>query len=909
MGVFKIEIQALKRANGFILRAARSPPWIGRTQKRLQAEEQGLNPRRFSIPFGYLIFLLLAAPSNIWGEQTTRSPELSRPVRSWEFLSAVGQQAGLFGDESGRLEAWIYPLKIVRDFQLRFRVGGHVLPGSAFARTVTVRPESSTILYVGDTFTVRETLFVPIHEQGAIILLDVSTTEPLEVEATFVRDFQLGWPGAIGGSYVNWNPALHAFTFNEDLDRFSALLGSPAATDAILDYQSNFVQTRECSFGLGVTSGGRQTKAIILAASTNGHAEAEKTYRHLSSVYPQLLQEASQYYAEYLGKTVRVELPDDSLQQAFDWSRIGLSQGIVTGQKLGTGLIAGYRGSGESLRPGFAWFFGRDALWTSLALNAERDFATSRMTFDFLIKYQRADGKIPHEVSQSAGFVPWFRDYPYGFASADATPLLLIAIGDYVSQSGDAGYAREKWEQIWKAYQFLASTFDRGGFAQNRDVGHGWVEGGPLLPVDAEFYQSALGVEALRALAHLAQAVGKPDVEKDLMERFARQKALLNQTFWSEKNRSFVFGVNGGKDQVDFLSTLSTVPMWFQLVDEDKAESTINQLAGPNFESDWGMRLISSHDPNYAASGYHFGSVWPLFTGWASVGEYRYHRSTAGYSNLRANAMLALDGSLGHVTEVLSGDVYQPLASSSPQQIWSSAMVISPVVRGMLGLEVDGQNKEILLSPHVPAEWNSFAIGNVVVNGQGLDFSYSRGAQEISLTINAGPQNSGYSVVFAPEISLRAHVTAAELDGRPVQFHAASNSEDQHVSVRCALQSGKHTIHVRFRDDFGLGITGSMPGLGQESRGLRIVSMGWTPAHDALTVQLAGIAGETYDLNVRNAEQIQSIAGASLTKADQGTEKIRVVFPAAGKSDRAYENGTVIIRFKDARKRSGTDEK
>ena len=31
---------------------------------------------------------------------------------------------------------------------------------------------------------------------------------------------------------------------------------------------------------------------------------------------------------------------------------------------LGTGLVAGFRTSGESERPGFAWFFGRDALWT-----------------------------------------------------------------------------------------------------------------------------------------------------------------------------------------------------------------------------------------------------------------------------------------------------------------------------------------------------------------------------------------------------------------------------------------------------------------------------------------------------------------------------------------------------------------
>jgi len=45
-------------------------------------------------------------------------------------------------------------------------------------------------------------------------------------------------------------------------------------------------------------------------------------------------------------------------------------------------------------------------------------------------------------------------------------------------------------------------------------------------------------------------------------------------------------------------------------------------------------------------------------------------------------ALLALDGSLGHVTEVLSGDQYQPLSTSSPHQIWSAAMVISPLLRG-----------------------------------------------------------------------------------------------------------------------------------------------------------------------------------------------------------------------------------
>src|SRR5439155_15537558 len=103
-------------------------------------------------------------------------------------------------------------------------------------------------------------------------------------------------------------------------------------------------------------------------------------------------------------------------------------QGIVNNPLLGTGLIAGYRTAGEGQRPGFAWFFGRDALWTDLALDAEGDFATARATLEFLANYQRSDGKIPHEISQSASLLPWFTSFPYGYASADATPLYIIAL-------------------------------------------------------------------------------------------------------------------------------------------------------------------------------------------------------------------------------------------------------------------------------------------------------------------------------------------------------------------------------------------------------------------------------------------------------------------------------------------------
>src|SRR5262249_39683737 len=172
-------------------------------------------------------------------------------------------------------------------------------------------------------------------------------------------------------------------------------------------------------------------------------------------------------------------------------------------------------------------------------------------------------------------------------------------------------------------------------------------------------------------------------------------KPVFNQTFWSTDKNRYAFALDQENKRVDELSVLTTVPMWFGLTDGDKSKATIEQLANSDHQTDWGMRIISNRSQVYNGSGYHYGSVWPLFTGWASVGEYRYHQPLPAYENLRANALLAHDGSLGHVTEVLSGDYYQPLSTSSPHQIWSAAMIINPLLRGMLGLETDVLNHKV----------------------------------------------------------------------------------------------------------------------------------------------------------------------------------------------------------------------
>ncbi len=840
------------------------------------------------------VVLLLGSVGPTIAQEKALPLELSRADRPWEFLSAVGQRAGLFGNEAGNFEAWVYPLKILRDFHLNFIVDGRKVPAEALARTLTVRPESSSILYTGDTLAVRETFFVPVHEPGAVVIIDVETAHPLDLQVVFERDFQLEWPAALGGTFSFWDARLNAFHFGEEQKKFFAFAGSPTASDVQEEYDTNYSSSQENSFHLGVTSKGRETKVVVIAASVKGEAEAEATYRHLTSDYSALLKDSADYYRAYLDSTVSVDLPDRQLQQSYDWARVSALQGLVNNPYLGTGLIAGYRTSGGSQRPGFAWFFGRDSLWTSLALDAEGDFATTRLALDFLSKYQRADGKVPHEISQGANFVPWFTDYPYPYASADATPLYIITMNDYAVTSGDISFVTQKWDTLWKAYQFLLSTYDAQGLPLNFGIGHGWVEGGPLLPVHTELYQSALGAEALRALSNLALLTGKEDISQKLAGDFSRQQSLVNKAFWSAENNRFAFALDQQNQQVDEPSVLATVPMWFGLLDDEKAAAMISELAAPEHEADWGMRIISSRAAKYSAGGYHFGSVWPLFTGWASVGEYRYHRALPGFSNLKANSELALDGSLGHVTEVLSGDYYQPISTSSPHQIWSAAMVVSPLLRGLFGLQTDAGACRVTLAPHVPADWTWFTIDHVRAGSASLRIAYRKTIGDISLTITrSGSGNC--SLEFSPAVSPRAQIMGVEMNGRRMPFQIKKSDVDQHIAVQFPISAGENTLHIRLRNDFGLSLSPTLPSLGSTSQGFRVLSESWTPSRDTLTLDLAGASGKQYELGMWNPSQVASVEGAELSRSNAENARINITIPKS-ESD-PYPREKIIIHF------------
>ncbi len=423
--------------------------------------------------------------------------ELSRRSQSGSFYDVVGRKSAAFGYEHRNMEAWVYPMKILDDLEFFFKIDGYNLPfrGSDLLTSINVRPEATTFTYSHAAFTVTEIVYAPVDEQGLIVLLDINTRLPMSIDVAFRPKLALAWPGNLMTGFYGQDEKDKYYFIGEETQKFYGIVGTPGATDlSLMPYQEEprDVPVRY-QIQISPDEAAKSFVPVVIAGSTEGRAKAVETYNKLLSNAVPLYEQNVKYYEKFLDNTTQVTTPDERLNTAFTWAKIGVEKGVATNPFLGTGLLAGFRTSGDSERPGFAWYFGRDSMWTAFAMNSYGDFATTKTALEFLKKYQRDDGKIPHEISQSATLVDWWKGYPYAWNSTDATPLYVIVQADLYRSSGEIEFLKANWDSILKAYKYEEATdTDNNGLIENTKFGHGWVEGGALYPPHEEVYLQRL---------------------------------------------------------------------------------------------------------------------------------------------------------------------------------------------------------------------------------------------------------------------------------------------------------------------------------------------------------------------------------------------------------------------------------
>jgi len=808
-------------------------------------------------------FAVLASPIGLRGD-----------VRPRQYVGVVGPRAAWLGVETGEAELWVHPLKLASGFHLGFRVPEYAEPirGADVARTIEVRPEATTITYSHATFTVRQHVLAPLDEPGLLVLLEVDTHGPLEIVASFRTVLQYAWPGGLGGQYAFWSAEERAFVLSESLRRRNALIGSPWATVAST-HPAHALPDAPSTFTIPIdpARSAREMVPIAIVAGTVPREEIAATYRRILSRAPELYT-ARRRHAEALREEgLRIETPEDRLGLALEWAKVNLDEQRVCNPDLGCGLVAGWGPSGEGARPGFGWFFGGDAAINSLAMAATGQWADAAEGLRFLAKYQRADGKIPHEVSQSAGVVPWFEEYPYPYYHADTTPFWLLALSWQWRASGDRALLDELWPAARKAWAWcLPHDTDGDGIIENTTGGLGAIEVGSIGEnIHQDVYLAAVWTRAAGAMAEMAAARGEGDLAAQARAFESKARASIESRYWIESAGHHAFGVLRSGQTNDTLTVWPATAAAFSLLEPAHARRTLSALSTHALTADWGARMLTTASPLYDPTHYNMGAVWPFVTGFLALGHYQYERPWAGYPLVDALSHLAFDWARGRHPELLSGAYYRPLDTSVPHQFFATSMLASSIAYGLVGWDPDAPGGRARLSPQLPPQWERARVSGLRVGRARLDVAIDQGPGRLSLRLE--PRDAPFSLEVRPAWPAGARDVAVFVDGS-----RAETGEGGGTVV--ALDGRARVVEARWTG--GLAVEAPLAPLdpGQPDRGVRVLDFEATPLGWRLVVE--GPAGASVAVRL-HGETPASATGATLRKEGAGTEATVLLPPSS----------------------------
>jgi hypothetical protein len=221
-----------------------------------------------------------------------------------------------------------------------------------------------------------------------------------------------------------------------------------------------------------------------------------------------------------------------------------------------------------------------------------------------------------------------------------------------------------------------------------------------------------------------------------------------------------------------------------------------------------------------------------------------------------ANLTTAQD--LGAVTELLSGDFFTPFGRSTSHQLWSSAMVVIPAVRGLFGVTLDAAAHSITVDPRLPARWDHATLHNVRLGDALVDLRYQRSA-------------AGWEV------------HAEGKDGKSVILK--STTAGAKVLAGGAIEIPAPDVEVGM--DYGA--DAALPRPGARTAMLKVLQQETAPHSLTLLLEAQGNSTQTLFLRQRERHTHLSVEGGTVTPEG----KLEVHFPAG----EGYVRQQVTLRW------------
>jgi hypothetical protein len=201
---------------------------------------------------------------------------------------------------------------------------------------------------------------------------------------------------------------------------------------------------------------------------------------------------------------------------------------------------------------------------------------------------------------------------------------------------------------------------------------------------------------------------------------------------------------------------------------------------------------------------------------------------------------------------------------------------LEPAIEGMLGFFPDALSNHLVLSPCFPWNWEKVTINNMRIGKMLVNMRVHQTAHEYNYDFeNTG--SSSLSLNFNPVLPPGTQVYKVLANGKEIRF--TPEQEQEAVKVILSRVSVKQHLKISIRYTGGIGVLPLVNELqpGARNDGAKITAQQWQK--NKYMIQVEGIPGKMYELNVFSLKPIHLIQNAVIKNRNANIYTITTTLP------------------------------
>lgn len=493
---------------------------------------------------------------------------------------------------------------------------------------------------------------------------------------------------------------------------------------------------------IAVSLDSRSEEALVVGMGASEHSEKEALEHSetLAREWQAYLQTGKENYDRVLESSPKLSTPDPEINEAYPAAVVAVE--ALKGSQPGK-MVGVYAGL-----PWFAGFWGRDTGWILPALVLLGDHEWVRESLDTFLESQAGDdykilGAVKGEVPTVQGHKT---EFFYG--AADATLYFPWLIHEYVVAAGDLEYAKKRWRNTVELVEWgHRKDRDKDSLVEHRSTTPYFATDMTWMDTEDRCEKAvevqALWTNALASGARLAEYLGRHETSSRWKSSCDAVAKKIDELYWNEESGYLYDTIRPGGAKVTKIRPNAMIPLMFNLLPREKAVKSLERIEKDDMSTPWGVRTLSSEDPDYHPEVYHSGSVWPLITGWTAFAEYSYQRPDEGFRYLKTMAKRITEEG-GMYAEAYRGDKPEPHTACILQG-WSMSMFIWVLLGKLFGLRMDGTSRTLELNPQFPREWRECRITGLRMRKAVINITFDL-EQRTAEIANTGAENCNMKI-------------------------------------------------------------------------------------------------------------------------------------------------------------------